>query len=188
MPHGWSKPRDLAQLAQRHAKFEFEIPLGDLPGLPVEFAVADEPVRVAMQFSRVGRVDMVHVNLSAVLTPVCQRCLAPMRLSMRSDSDLAVVDSEAAAAKLPDTLESFLASEGHSSLAALAAEELLLALPIVPQHAPGEPCEPCDPCEVADRGAEGHSLRDAPQRPGPQRPFEDLRALLARDQDLKRKF
>jgi hypothetical protein len=36
MPEGWSKPRDLAKLAERHALFEFEIPLGDLPGIPAE--------------------------------------------------------------------------------------------------------------------------------------------------------
>ena len=181
MPHGWSKPRDLAQLAQIHAKFEFEIPLGDLPGIPEEFSTTDEPVRVEMQFSRVKRLAMVHVKLSAVLRPVCQRCLGAMRLQVVGDSQLVVVDSEAAAAKLPPELESFLAEEGRSSLADLAAEELLLTLPIVPQHAAGERCEVA--AAVADGAKSGSAPLVLSTPEETQRPFADLRALLERDKN-----
>jgi uncharacterized metal-binding protein YceD (DUF177 family) len=86
-----------------------------------------------------------------------------------------VVDSAAAAARAPEELETFLAPDGHGSLAALAAEELLLALPIVPRHAEGE-------CRLAADEVEGVQL--AP--PGTaaegetQRPFADLRAMFER--------
>ena len=175
MPNGWSKPRDLAKLAEMRARFEFEIPLGDLPGIPAEFSLADGPVRVWLQFGRERGVPVADVKVQAVLKPQCQRCLGEMRLAIASESHVAVVDSEAQAANVAEETETFLAADGHGTLAALAAEELLLSLPIVPRHAAGEPC-----LEAAV-GA----VQVLPAAPGAtpaseetQRPFADLRALL----------
>ncbi|MBS0388900.1 MAG: DUF177 domain-containing protein [Proteobacteria bacterium] len=161
MPNGWSKPRDLAKLADTGARFEFEIPLGDLPGIPAEFSLADGPVRVWMQFGRERGVCVADVKVQAVLNPQCQRCMRPMRLEIESASHVAVVDSEAQAANVAEETETFLAADGHGTLAALAAEELLLSLPLVPRHAAGERC--------LEAGAEVGET---------QRPFADLRALL----------
>jgi len=173
MPPGWSKPRDLERLAEQHARFEFEIPLGDLPGIPAEFSLAAEPVQVWLQFGRDRGVAIADVRLRAVLQPRCQRCLGTMRLPVSADSRVAVVDSAAAAARAPEELETFLAAEGHSSLAALAAEELLLALPIVPRHAEGECRAAADAVESVPLAPPG-AAADAET----QRPFADLRALL----------
>jgi DUF177 domain-containing protein len=175
MPQGWSKPRDLERLAEQGARFEFEIPLGDLPGIPAEFSLAADPAQVWLQFGRDRGVAVADVRLRVVLQPRCQRCLETMRLPINAASRVAVVDSAAAAVRAPEELETFLAPEGHSSLAALAAEELLLALPIVPRHAEGE-------CRAAPAAVENVQL--AP--PGTaaqaetQRPFADLRAMLER--------
>ncbi|HEV7431893.1 MAG TPA: YceD family protein [Steroidobacteraceae bacterium] len=179
MPNGWSKARDLAKLAEMRAQFEFEIPLGDLPGIPEEFSLADGPVRVGLQFGRGPGLGVVHIKLNAVLRPLCQRCLSEMRLPIAADSQLTVVDSDAQAAAVPEEFETFLAPAGHCSLAALAAEELLLSLPIVPRHASDEHCL-----------ASGASVRSANAAPAvaeamspaqeTQRPFADLRTLLER--------
>ena len=142
MPDGWSKARDLAKLAETRAHFEFEIPLGDLPGIPEEFSTAEGPVRLWLQFGREQGLAAVHVRLNAVLEPLCQRCLSPMRWAVAADSHLALVASEAQAAGVPEEWETFLAPDGHATLAAVAAEELLLALPLVPRHAAGERCVP----------------------------------------------
>jgi len=80
---------------------------------------------------------------------------------------------------VPEEFETFLATDGHATLAALAAEELLLALPIVPRHGRGEWCE------VSSAGAEAAdsapAVREA-MAPAEetQRPFAELRALLER--------
>ena len=161
MPEGWSKPRDLAKLAEMGARFEFEIPLADLPGIPAEFSLADGPVKVWMQFSRERRMPIADVKVQAVLKPLCQRCMREMRLSVDSESHVAVIGSEAQAADVAEEVETFLAADGHGSLAALAAEELLLSLPLVPRHAAGEQC--------VEASAEAEET---------QRPFADLRALL----------
>lgn len=179
MPNGWSKPRDLAKLAEMNAQFEFEIPLGDLPGIPEGFALADQPVQVRLQFARERGLAVADIRLKAVLRPLCQRCLGAMHLEVAADSHVAIVDSEAAAAAVPEELETFLAPGGHGSLAALAAEELLLALPIVPRHGPGERCVVAD--ENAAREIEKTvTPAGAPVAEVTQRPFADLRALLER--------
>src|SRR5260221_14321054 len=130
MPRGGSKPRDLDRLAEQRAQFEFEIPLGDLPGIPAEFSFAAEPVQVWLRFGRDRGVAVADVRLRAVLQPQCQRCLGTMRLPIEADSRVAIVDSAAAAGRAPEELETFLAPGRHSSLAALGAGEKLLALPV----------------------------------------------------------
>jgi uncharacterized protein len=172
MPEGWSKPRELAKLADKRAQFAFEIPVGELPGIPEEFSLADGPAQVALQFGRERGLAVAHVRLHAVLTPQCQRCLSPMRLPVAADSRLALVESEAQAAAVPEEFETFLAADGHCTLAALAAEELLLALPIVPRHGPEERCMGAGDAAVAEPAVPGEPT---------QRPFADLRALLGRD-------
>ena len=161
MPDGWSKPRDLAKLAEMGARFEFELPLADLPGIPAEFSLADGPVKVWMQFNRERGMPIADVKVQAVLKPLCQRCMREMRLAVDSESHVAVIDSEALADKVAEEVETFLATDGHGTLAALAAEELLLSLPLVPRHAEGERC--------VEASAEAEET---------QRPFANLRALL----------
>jgi uncharacterized protein len=182
MPNGWSKARDLAKLAEMRAQFEFEVPLGDLPGIPEEFSLAEGPVQLWLQFGRERGLTLVHIRLNAVLKPLCQRCLNEMRLPIAADSWLAAVQSDAQAGAVPEEFETFLAPDGHSSLAALAAEELLLSLPIVARHGNGERCE------VSGKTPELSATPPlGPEAPGPveetQRPFAELRALLERAKD-----
>ncbi len=176
MPEGWSKSRDLAKLAEMRAHFDLGIPLGELPGIPAEFSIADGPVRAWLQFGREQGLPMVQIRLEAALRPVCQRCLGEMRLDVRTESRLAVVDSEAQAARVPEEFETFLAAEGHSSLAALVAEELMLALPIVPRHTAGERCLGAGAAEAEPPPADAAAEET-------QRPFAQLRSLLERDRN-----
>jgi uncharacterized protein len=175
MPNGWSKPRDLAKLAEMRARFEFEIPLGDLPGIPAEFTLADGPVRVWLQFGRERGVPVADVKVQVVLRPQCQRCMGEMRLTIASESHVAVVDSEAQAANVAEEMETFLAADGHGTLAALAAEELLLSLPLVPRHAAGERCLEGTAGAVNVLPASSGATAAVEET---QRPFADLRALL----------
>jgi uncharacterized metal-binding protein YceD (DUF177 family) len=83
---------------------------------------------------------------------------------------------------VPEEFETFLAPDGHCSLAALAAEELLLSLPIVARHGEGEKCE------VSGASAEAaaatpvvaEAIGSAEET---QRPFAELGALLERAKD-----
>jgi uncharacterized protein len=175
MPVGWSKPREIASLADSRAVFEFEIPVSELPGISIELLLPDAPVRVALRFDREQGRPVADVSLRASLQLRCQRCMGPMGFGLTADSRVAVVESEAAADALPGELETFLAPEGQCDLLALAAEELLLALPVVPRHADGERCE------IAPGGAVIETAEAEPVASDTQRPFADLRALLERD-------
>ena len=177
MPGGWSKPREVAKLADTRAEFEFAIPVGELPGIPTELSVADEPVRVVLRFMREQGTAVANVEVHASLKPLCQRCLAPMNMDVDSSSHVALIEHESAADTVPGEMETFLAEDGRCDLAALAAEELLLALPVVPRHAPGEGCE-ADAVASAEPTAAG--AQAPPVEHDTQRPFADLRALLER--------
>ena len=76
-----------------------------------------------------GRVD-------AELTVVCQRCMGPMRLPVHAEFQVAVVKSEAEAECLPDDYDALLLEGDTLQLASVIEDELLLALPVAPIHAP----------------------------------------------------
>ena len=64
-----------------------------------------------------------------------------MPMPIETNSPVLLIESEAEAEAAPVEWETYLAAEGRLSLEALAAEELLLALPVVPLHADSSVCE-----------------------------------------------
>jgi uncharacterized protein len=171
MPDGASKLRDVNQLSDTGAAFEYELAVAQLPGFPLHTSAGEGTVRARLRFGREQGWPTAHVALEAEVEMICQRCLRPMRVRVSADSPVLLVDSEQAAEEAPDGSETFLAAEGRISLAALIAEELLLALPIVPLHEPGTPCAPSVP-----RAEHEPAAAPVPAT----RPFADLRALMER--------
>jgi len=179
MSGGALKLRDVRKLADSRAAFEFEMPVAELPAIPPEFGAGDGQVQAQVRFGREQGFAVADVELRARLQVICQRCMAPMPLTLEARSPVLVVESEREAEEAPAGWETFLAPEGRLSLAALVAEELLLAVPIVPLHAGGTGC-------AASASREDGSSEDAAAEPpaSPEhvtaRPFADLRALLER--------
>lgn len=174
---GVSKLRDVRKLADARATLDLEIPVAELPGLPGELMSGDGQVHAHVQFGREQGFMVAQVALRAQLELICQRCMGPMRLPIETSSPVLLVESEADAEAAPVEWETYLAAEGRLSVAALAAEELLLALPVVPLHADS------DACVAAGKPAAAPDAQPAPraQPAGEQatvRPFADLRALL----------
>jgi len=177
MPGGASKLRDVRKLADARATLDLEIPVAELPGLPGELMSGDGQVHAHVQFGREQGFMVAQVALRAQLELICQRCMGPMRLPIETSSPVLLVESEADAEAAPVEWETYLAAEGRLSVAALAAEELLLALPVVPLHADS------DACVAAGKPPAAPDAQPAPQAQpaGEQatvRPFADLRALL----------
>jgi uncharacterized protein len=170
MPGGASKLRDVRKLSDARAILDLDIPLAELPGIPVELISGGAPLHVEVQFGREQGLMIAQVALKGELQLVCQRCMGALKWQVDSHSPVLLIESEAQADAAPAQSETYLAAEGRLSIAALAAEELLLALPIVPLHERGAACK------------EGKSV---PAMPEPAasgqvtaRPFADLRALL----------
>ncbi len=173
MSGGASKLRDVRRLAEARAEFEFDWDAAQLPGLPSELCVGDGRVHARLRFGREQGFAVADVQLNARLEVVCQRCMEPMQLELQTHSPVLLVESEREAEEAPAGWETFLAPEGRLDFRGLVAEELLLAVPIVPLHPVGSQCA----------AAPAGSGKDATERPEPiaeatVRPFADLRALL----------
>jgi uncharacterized protein len=77
----------------------------------------------------------LHLQASAEVPQVCQRCLSPYAQPVEVDRWFRFVASEAAAlAEDEDCEEDLLVLEPRFDLAALVEDELLLDLPLVPMH------------------------------------------------------
>jgi uncharacterized protein len=175
MPGGASKLRDVRKLADARAILDLDIPLGELPGIPVELICGGGPLHVHSQFGREQGLMVAQLSLRGELTLICQRCMGSMPWRVDAHSSVLLIESEAEADGAPAEWETYLAADGRVSMAALVAEELLLALPIVPLHHGGE-------CQDTEAAA---APKPVPAEQVTARPFADLRALL--EQGAKRK-
>lgn len=82
----------------------------------------------------------VEGEISVELSLICQRCMQPMTQTVSSSIVVSPVVSDAQAKQLPARYEPLLMNEGEVALEDWIAEELLLALPLVPRHE--APCLP----------------------------------------------
>lgn len=123
---------------------------------------------------QVGRPAEMRIHLTAHATVhlTCQRCLQPMPLALEVDRTIRFVPGEDEAAQLDEELEEdVLALPRTLDLQALAEDELILALPIVPMH---EAC-PQPLSFVAEAATDSGDPADgAEERPNP---FAALAAL-----------
>jgi uncharacterized protein len=71
----------------------------------------------------------------------CQRCLEDMALPLDLNFRLGLVHSDEAASALPEWYEPLLVSSEPASIADIIAEEVLLAIPIVPTHRDNQRCQ-----------------------------------------------
>jgi uncharacterized protein len=163
----WSKPLEVDRLADGGADVDFAIPLAELSGLrPLRAGVAGS-VAGRAHFTRQRGLAVAEVALAGEATLPCQRCLQPMQLPLRSRVRVALVNTEAEAARVPEELEPMLAPGGRISIGELIAEELLLSLPIVALH---EGAGQCGSAPPEANGAPGET----------HRPFAQLADLLKR--------
>jgi uncharacterized protein len=162
-----------------------DIPVAELPGLPAELVCSSGELHARVQFGREQGFMVAQVALRGQVELICQRCMGSMPLPIESSSPVLLVESEADAEAAPVEWETYLAAEGRLSLAALAAEELLLSLPVVPLHADGG----CDVGAVQPAALHPAAVPDPAQTAAQPttRPFADLRALLDGDGRAKTK-
>jgi len=165
---------EIATLVAKSARIEFELPLAGMPRIVSLLRRADGTARGALQFHRVapdesGRgFDAADGNIAAALVLTCQRCLEELQVAVDAECHLAFVDTESAAALVPESRDPVVMTQGRVELAELVEEELLLALPHVPKHAASTAC--------ADRTERAQT--PAREQAPTQRPFANLRDLM----------
>lgn len=113
--------------------------IADLPRLAKAVLDPQGEVELELEFSRDARNRAcLQGFVKADLILECQRCLTPMRLSLESQLNLALVESMDEAERLPEHYDPLLLKESRVRLLDIVEDELLLAMPAVPRHEPGE--------------------------------------------------
>ncbi|MEE4295426.1 MAG: YceD family protein [Wenzhouxiangella sp.] len=104
----------------------------------------DDPGETEIKFSLAFDLDdqreaTVGVEVNGHVPMICQRTLKRFDYVVDSSSVVAIVDCEAAVDQLPEDYEPLVVNDGRLKIADLVAEELLLALPLVPRSPESAP-------------------------------------------------
>ena len=156
---------DPLRLCALGKSYEGTVALAVLPRLAPLLTSSEGEAAFVLAFDTdAERRPVVSVSVAARLAVRCQRCLQPMMVDVDSTSRLAVVSGPDQAERLPDELEPLLVEDGNLELRSLIEDELILAVPSAPLHAPVE-------CEVdlnelnrfdGDDSAQSDDVRESP--------------------------
>ncbi len=151
------------------AEFDGAWPLSGLARLGESLRETEGEVRYRLAFGRdlEGR-GTLKGEIEARLVLTCQRCLGALELAVATPLELALIAGLDEARLLPEELDPLLVSEASVRLLDLIEDELLLALPQIAMHPPGD-CVPPGPEAVAEG--------DYPADAGDVHPFAILGAL-----------
>lgn len=126
-------------LASLGKEFSGRIELARLPRLAGVLRRSSGHADFELDFGRDGE-KRIHITgrVQAHLVLECQRCLGRMNQVVDIDVNLAVIERQEEAALLPEDVDPVLAEDGQIGLKDLIEDELLLAIPQVPRHAPAQ--------------------------------------------------
>lgn len=161
------RPLDAVGLARSEARVEREFPVSAFARLLDRLAEPAGRVDAVAEFRQAGRWPAARLRVTAEVVLTCQRCLGPVHRALASESE--VVFAEEGAQELPEGSETVGGDPHRLDFAALVEDELLLALPIIPQHDAGEAC--------ALPAGDGDEI-DASDTAEMRRPFAGLKDLL----------
>lgn len=130
---------DPIQLAERGARLTGTLPLKSMPRLAQGSLEGSGDVSVDLAFEREEgqQVFVMHGTLRVPLRVTCQRCLETMELNLEAAPWLILTKSGARLEPQEGDADILMADK-PLSLSGLVEDELLLALPMVPMHAPDQ--------------------------------------------------
>jgi uncharacterized protein len=161
------RPLDVAGLARGGAAVEREFAIAGFARLRDRLAAPTGSAQARAEFGLEGHWPVARLAVTAEVVLTCQRCLGPVRRKLESASRLVFADE--GAPELPEGYEPVGGDPRRLDLAALVEDELLLGLPLIPQHEAGEDCALPGGGEAAD---------DDTQTVEMLRPFAGLKDLL----------
>ncbi len=126
---------DPVVMAGKQQQLEGGFELSELSRIKDSLADASGTVSFQLLFHRDRKIIVISGDVDSVLQLRCQRCMELMQWPVHGDVSLAVVSSMDEADRLPDAYEPVLLTETKLPLKDIIEEELLLALPVIPQHA-----------------------------------------------------
>ena len=143
----------------------------------------DVAVRLHFERSKRGRI-LVTGTIGTELDASCQRCLEPVSINIAQEISVELVDLDTIGAEQGGGFDEFddaVEFRGKLNLHELIEDELVLACPIVPQHAIGECSKPPgeeDEATLSTNQTE-ESQNQESQAAQTRKPFADLADLMA---------
>jgi len=165
------KQVDVRKLVASDASIAAREPLASFQRLGAMLESDAGDVEVQLRFfideQRLRRIDgMVRTEVQVL----CQRCLQPMSVPLDSEFAVAVVWSDDEAEHLPRELDPYIAGEEPQDIRDLIEDELIISLPFVSYHEPGQ-------CAAAGyENAEPEPEEPAPTRENPFKVLEQLKS------------
>jgi len=151
MPEHLPDAVDPVAFAEKRGHLVGRLAVGGLDRIAPMVKNLDAYVDLDLQFGKQGRLPFIEGRVAAQLVLECQCCLGPMECNIDSKVRLGIVESVDAALLLPEDTEALIVEpDVEVLLSDIVQDELLLALPVIPQHddchLPGE--SPAAPSEA----------------------------------------
>ncbi len=125
---------DPLALVEKRRQFKGSLPFSKMPRLQEVLLNREGEARFEVKFERNGRVASVTGFVEAELELQCQCCLGAIPRRVKSQVRLGIVRSIDEADRLPEPYEPLLLEGDAVALADIVQDELLLAIPSIPQH------------------------------------------------------
>lgn len=125
---------DPLALAEKRRQFKGSLPLSKMSGLHDVLLDREGEAVFELRFEKDGRFAVVTGFVRAELELQCQCCLEAVAWPVDCQVSLGVVRSIDEAGLLPEAYEPLLLEGETMPLADIVQEELLLAIPSIPQH------------------------------------------------------
>ncbi len=158
---------DAVVLARSGTLVEREFSVAEFARLLDRLAAPAGRANAVAAFRQAGDWPAARLAVTAEVVMTCQRCLGSVRRTLAADTE--VVFAAEGAQGLPEGSDVVTGDPHRIDFAALVEDELLLALPIIPQHEAGEACT-----LPAGEGDDADTSDTAEMR----RPFAGLKDLL----------
>lgn len=133
----WYTPADFEALAARQAELVGEFSLAAMARLAEHLGTDKGTVSARFAFSQrdPGWIGL-EVSLQSNLSVTCQRCLGPLELEITERVELGVVGDESTTGLLPEGIEPVVLDGDRLSPLRVVEDEMIMAVPLVPKHAP----------------------------------------------------
>lgn len=166
-------PLDPYKFCAAEREVSFDLSLQDMTRARTMLVNDGGSIHFELQFSQgPQRLLQMQGHLKGEVTLECQRCLGQVRQALDSEFLWGLVTTEEAAASLPKTHEPVFIEKEALDLLPAIEDELILALPLVAYHEPGE-CSLLEQIEV-----QAPELQEPVRKNNPFSALADLKKSL----------
>lgn len=160
---------DAVHASRSRMTIERQFAVNDLPRLVEAGAGERSHLNAAFRFTRIEAGPAIDGDIVGEVWLTCQRCMKPVAVPIDESFSVVITNDESAPPEEFAGYEPIAVEATRLDLRWLTEEQVLLALPLVPAHEPGECVDVSEAEDVA-----------VSDQPSTQRPFGNLRDLLKR--------